>query len=168
MRVRALGCALGLGVLLTVATGGVARADTWDRIGRYAALLRRAGTATLVARDCPSSLLGAFHVGRNALLICANNVRNDPVEIWGVLAHESAHVMQHCSGGSLLPEGQMGHAIARVQEHAPRLSKELRLYHHSQQRDEVEARLVQILPPDQVEALFHRFCGKRLIDVQPQ
>ena len=156
------GLPLAVGVILSLGAGVGVRAESWDRIGSFAATLRRAGTSTLVARDCPSSLLGAFHSQRNALLICANNLPNDPVEIWGVLAHEAAHVMQHCRGGPLLVDGQMDRAIARVKASSPRLFKELNLYHRSQHRDEVEARLVQTLPADQVEALFAKFCADRL------
>ena len=159
---RSFGLPLALGLILGVGAGSEVRAETWDRIGSFAATLRRAGTSTLVARDCPSSLLGAFHSQRNALLICANNLPNDPVEIWGVLAHEAAHVMQHCRGGPLLVDGQLERAIARVQARSPQILKELKLYHRSQYRDEVEARLVQTLPADQVEALFARFCADRL------
>ena len=143
-------------------TIGAVRAETWERIGRFAGVLRQAGTVTLVARDCPNSLLGAFHATRNALLLCANNLQNDPQEIWEVLAHESAHVMQHCKGGGLLDQGQLDLAMTRIQEESPRLVKELRLYHQSQHRDEVEARLVQGLAPDRVEALFRQFCAERL------
>lgn len=168
VRVRAVGFALLLGLIVGAEVGAAARAKTWERIGSYAAVLRRAGTATLVARDCPETLLGAFHSVRNALLICANNLPNDPAEIWGVLAHESAHVMQHCRGGSLLVDGQMDRAISRVRDHSPRLFKELSMYHSSQHRDEVEARLVQTLPPDQVEALFEHFCAKRLSGAKPE
>jgi len=162
VRFRSFGLPLVLGLILGVGAGPEVRAETWDRIGSFAATLRRAGTSTLVARDCPSSLLGAFHSQRNALLICANNLPNDPVEIWGVLAHEAAHVMQHCRGGPLLVDGQLERAIARVQARSPQILKELKLYHRSQYRDEVEARLVQTLPADQVEALFARFCADRL------
>lgn len=156
------GLPLALGLSLGLSSGLGVRAETWERIGSFAATLRRAGTSTLVARDCPSTLLGAFHSQRNALLICANNLPNDPAEIWGVLAHEAAHVMQHCKGGPLLVEGQLDRAITLVQASSPRLFKELKLYHQSQHRDEVEARLVQTLPADQVEALFAQFCADRL------
>lgn len=149
-------------LLLSGGTIGAVRAETWERIGRFAGVLRQAGTVTLVARDCPNSLLGAFHATRNALLLCANNLQNDPQEIWEVLAHESAHVMQHCKGGGLLDQGQLDLAMTRIQEESPRLVKELRLYHQSQHRDEVEARLVQGLAPDRVEALFRQFCAERL------
>ena len=141
---------------------GLARADTWDRIGSYAALIRRAGTHTLVAKDCPSSLLGAFHAPRNALLICANNIEDDPRQVWVVLAHESAHVMQHCHGGPLLADHQVGNALARIESQSQTTFQELRLYHQSQRRDEIEARLVQGMPPDEVEALFRSFCADRL------
>ena len=163
LRFRCLVLPLAAGLSVGLASGQVIRAETWDRIGSFAATLRRAGTSTFVARDCPSTLLGAFHSQRNALLLCANNLPNDPAEVWGVLAHEAAHVMQHCRGGPLLVEGQIDRAIDRVQASSPLLFKELKLYHQSQHRDEVEARLVQTLPADQVEALFSRFCAHRLV-----
>ena len=143
---------------------GSSRAETWDRIGSYAALIRRAGTHTLVAKDCPSALMGAFHPPSNALLLCANNLENDPRQVWVVLAHESAHVMQHCHGGSLIPDHQVGNALARIEAQSGTAFQELRLYHQSQRREEIEARLVQGMPPDEVEALFRSFCFERLSD----
>ena len=138
-------------------------AESWDRIGRYADLIRQAGTQTLVANDCPPALLGAFHEGRNALLLCANNLANDPGQIWTVLAHESAHVMQHCHSGPLLAVEQLGEARETIRQQSSQALRELRLYPPSQQREELEARLVQGLPAAEVEALFRRFCAERLI-----
>lgn len=165
MRVRS-----GLSVALTLVMTSLAalvssrpvRAESWERIGRYAALIRRAGTDTMVAKDCPPSLLGAFHAQRNALLLCANNLANDPQQIWVVLAHESAHVMQHCRGGALLADHQISDALEAIEARSRTTFQELRLYHQSQQREEIEARLVQGLPPREVEALFRRFCAERL------
>ena len=139
-----------------------AKADTWDRIGRFAALIRRAGTDTMVAKDCPETLLGAFHAPRNALLLCANNLEDDPRQVWMVLAHESAHVMQHCHGAPLLADHQVGDALARIEAQSSSAFQELRLYHQSQRRDEIEARLVQGMPPAEVEALFRSFCAAEL------
>ena len=155
--------ALSLALVAPLVPGSV-RAETWDRVGSYAALIRRAGTHTLVAKDCPSALLGAFHAPRNALLICANNIEDDPRQVWVVLAHESAHVMQHCHGGPLLPDHQVGKALARIEAQSRTTFQELRLYHQSQRRDEIEARLVQGMPPNEVEALFRSFCAERLSD----
>ena len=137
-------------------------AQSWADIGSYSSLLRRAGTQTLVAKDCPSGLLGAFHAGRNALLLCSNNLRDDPAHVWTVLAHESAHVMQDCQQGPLLPDHQVGSALAQIEKQSLSSFQELRLYHQSQRRDEIEARLVQGLPMAEVKALFQGFCGDRL------
>ncbi|QNJ06387.1 putative conserved secreted protein [Synechococcus sp. MEDNS5] len=158
---RSVAVALAMTSLASLASGPV-RAESWDRIGRYASLIRRAGTDTMVAKDCPPSLLGAFHSQRNALLLCANNLENDPKQIWVVLAHESAHVMQHCQGGALLADHQIGDALEAIEARSRATLQELRLYHQSQQREEIEARLVQGLPPREVEALFRSFCADRL------
>lgn len=158
---RSVAVALAMASLASLASGPV-RAESWDRIGRYASLIRRAGTDTMVAKDCPPSLLGAFHSQRNALLLCANNLENDPKQIWVVLAHESAHVMQHCQGGALLADHQIGDALEAIEARSRATLQELRLYHQSQQREEIEARLVQGLPPREVEALFRSFCADRL------
>ena len=159
--VRSVVVMLAVSSLSSLVSGPV-RAESWDRIGRYASLIRRSGTETMVAKDCPPSLLGAFHSERNALLLCANNLENDPKQIWVVLAHESAHVMQHCQGGSLLADHQINDALEAIEARSRTTFQELRLYHQSQQREEIEARLVQVLPPQEVEALFRNFCADRL------
>jgi hypothetical protein len=68
-------------------------------------LLKEAGIEALVAQDCPAGLMGAFHQGKQALLMCGNNLQDDPAQVWVVLAHESAHVMQDCKGEYLMPPG---------------------------------------------------------------
>lgn len=153
---------MGAPLIGAISIGTSVSAQSWADIGNYASLLRRAGTQTLVAKDCPSGLFGAFHAGRNALLLCSNNLRDDPAQVWTVLAHESAHVMQHCQQGPLLPDHQIGSALAQIEKQSLSSFQELRLYHQSQRRDEIEARLVQGLPMAEVEALFRGFCGDRL------
>lgn len=147
-----------LGISLTSASS----AATWEQISQYSSLLRESGTATLVARDCPAALLGAFHSGRNAVLLCANNLRDDPNMVWTVLAHESAHAMQRCHGKPLLADHQLEQAVHFLKKSSPVALQELHLYHRSQQREEIEARLVQGLPPAQVESLYRQFCHKYL------
>ena len=138
------------------------RAATWDRIGGYIRLLRRAGVESLVAKDCPDGLLGAFHEGRKVLLMCENNLPDDPGYVWVVLAHESAHVMQYCNGGPLMPPALLSREMDQARRRSPDAFHELKMYHVSQHQVEVEARLVQALPPDEVEALFLRHCGSKL------
>ena len=151
---------LALFVLLATATG--VQANTWNRIGSYLRLLKAAGVDALVARDCPNGLLGAFHEGKQALLMCANNLPDDPSYVWVVLAHESAHVMQFCKGGQLMPTALLERGMDQARRRHPGAFRELQLYHASQHHVEAEARLIQQLPPAQVEALFLRHCAKRL------
>ena len=78
-----------------------ARAERLRSIALLQGLLRRAGTETLVARDCPKQLMGAFVFARNAVVLCTNNLKGDPQRVWETLAHESAHVMQHWASADL-------------------------------------------------------------------
>ena len=157
---RKLAPVLALLMLLATTTG--VQANTWNRIGSYLRLLKAAGVDALVARDCPTGLLGAFHEGKQALLMCANNLPDDPSYVWVVLAHESAHVMQFCKGGQLMPTALLERGMDQARRRQPDAFHELQLYHVSQHHVEAEARLIQQLPPEQVEALFLRHCGKRL------
>jgi hypothetical protein len=159
---------IGAPLMGAASIGAPVRAQSWDDIGNYSSLLRRAGTQTLMAKDCPPGLFGAFHPGRNALLMCSNNLRDDPAQVWTVLAHESAHVMQHCQQGPLLPDHQIGSALAQIEKQSLSSFQELRFYHQSQRRDEIEARLVQGLPMAEVKALFRGFCGDRLMRRAPK
>ena len=154
------------GVLLALMvihlTGGAVQASTWDRISSYLRLLQRAGVNALVARDCPGGLLGAFHEGKQALLMCGNNLPDDPSVVWIVLAHESAHVMQSCNDGNLMPAALLSREVEAARQIDPNPFHELQLYHSSQHHVEAEARLIQALPPEQVVALFEKHCAKRL------
>ena len=145
-----------------VLIGTPVRAQSWTDIGNYSSLQRRAGTQILVAKDWSSALLGAFHAGRNALLLCSKNLQDDPAQVWTELAHEAANVMKHCHQGSLVTDHQIGSALAQLETQSLSSFQELRLYHQSQRRDEIEARLVQDLPMAEVKALFRGFCGDRL------
>ena len=151
-----------LALLLMQLTGGPVQASTWDRIASYLRLLQRAGVNALVARDCPAGLLGAFHEGKQALLMCGNNLPDDPAVVWVGLAHESAHVMQSCNGGNLMPAALLRREMDEARLRQPDTFQELQLYHTSQHHVEAEARLIQALPPEQVVALFEKHCTKRL------
>ena len=112
--------------------------------------------------DCPLGLLGAFHEGKQALLMCGNNLPDDPALVWVVLAHESAHVMQSCHGGNLMPAALLSREVELARQQEPNPFHELQLYHSSQHHVEAEARLIQALPAQQVMALFEQHCAQRL------
>ena len=52
------------------------------------------GMNAQVEPDYCSGLLGAFHEGNQALLMCGNNLPDKPAIVWVVLANESLHAMQ--------------------------------------------------------------------------
>ena len=112
-------------------TGSAVQASTWDHIASYLKLLQRAGVNALVASDCPVGLLGAFHEGKQALLMCGNNLPDDPAVVWVVLAHESAHVMQSCHGGNLMPAALLSREVEVARQQDPNPFHELQLYHLS-------------------------------------
>ena len=159
---RICGRLLAGSVLFSLLTAAPLRASSWDQIGRYLQLLKQIDVKPLVATDCPPGLLGAFHQSRRTLLLCGNNLPDDPEVVWVVLAHESVHVMQFCNGGPLMPPGLFSASLDQARRTDPVMFQELQLYHSSQHQVEAEARLVQILPPTQVEALFWRHCGDRI------
>ena len=65
-------------LLVLQLTGSAVQASTWDRIASYLRLLQRAGVKALVAPDCPLGLLGAFHDGKQALLMCGTTCPTIP------------------------------------------------------------------------------------------
>jgi hypothetical protein len=140
-----------------------ARAERLKSIALLAGLLRRAGTETLVARDCPKQLMGAFVFARNAVVLCANNLKDDPERVWETLAHESAHVMQHCRRQPIFERDRLGLDFLLASHQSPELFKAVGQYHPSQHRTEIEARIVQGLPAEEVMNLFRRSCADRLL-----
>ena len=151
-------------VVLLMAMGLAApvQARTWNRIVEFLQLIQTIGVEAFVANDCPSGLLGAFHDGRQVILLCGNNLPDDPSPVWVVLAHEAAHVMQSCKGGTLLPPALLSSGMDEARRLQPDAFQDLNLYHSGQHHVEAEARLVQALPPDQVVTLFHTHCASRL------
>ena len=149
-------------LMLSLLVAAPLQASSWDQIGRYLRLLKRIEINALVAKDCPQGLLGAFHQSKRSLLLCGDNLPNDPGVVWVVLAHESVHVMQFCNGGALMPAGLFSQSMDLARRKDPQMFQELKLYHSSQHQIEAEARLIQELPPAQVEAMFWRHCGDQI------
>ena len=137
----------GLLLAALLSSAGCAQATTWDRISRYLSLLKEAGIEALVAQDCPAGLMGAFYQGKQALLMCGNNLQDDPAKVWVVLAHVSAHVMQDCKGEYLMPPGLLAQDMDQSRRSHPAAFLELQLYDSSQHHAETEARMLQVLPP---------------------
>ncbi len=137
-------------------------ASTWSDINDFAELIQSSGTRTLVRKDCPIGLLGAFHSHQNALLICANNIENSPSEVWKVLAHESTHLMQTCNKGLLIKENLPEIYLAKLQKTPDYFITRLNSYKKHYHREEIEAQIIQNLSPNKVRQLFLHFCSHRI------
>lgn len=145
-----------------------ARAEHLRSIALLQGLMRRAGTETLVARDCPQQLMGAFVFARNAVVLCGNNLKGDPQLIWETLAHEATHVMQHCRRQPIFERDRLGLDFVLANYRSPELFEAVAYYPPTQQLIEIEARIVQGLPAEEVMNLFRRSCADRLLQHEQQ
>ena len=122
------------------------------------------GTETLVASGLPQAIAGCVVSARNAVVLCANNLKGDPQRVWETLAHESAHVMQHCRRQPIFERGKSAWAwifCSPITAHRSCLTR-LASTTPSQHLTEIEARIVQRLPAKEVMNLFRRSCADRL------
>ena len=124
-----------------------ARAEHLRSIALLKGLLRWAGIETLVARDCPKQLLDAFVSARNAVVLCANNLKGDPQRVWETLAHESAHVMQHCRRQPIFERDRLGLDFLLAHHNSPELFNAVGHYHPSQHLTEIVRASSRGCPP---------------------
>tara|TARA_B100001175_G_scaffold42699_1_gene32032 strand:- start:271 stop:480 length:210 start_codon:yes stop_codon:yes gene_type:complete len=69
--------------------------------------------------------MGAFNQEKRALLMCGNNLQDNPVQVWVVLADESAQVMQDCMGDYLMPPGILAQEMNQARRAASFLELQL-------------------------------------------
>ncbi len=92
--------------------------------------------------------MDAFVLARNAVVLCGNKLKGDPQRVWGTLAHDSAHVMQHCRRQSIFERNRLGLDFLLAHQCSLKLFKAVGSYHPSQHRSEIEARIVQGVPAE--------------------
>ncbi|MFM8675421.1 MAG: hypothetical protein ACKOCA_10520 [Vulcanococcus sp.] len=112
-------------------------------------------------KDCGKNLLGYYQYEEkkvDQIVLCTNNIDvNDSDDVWEVLAHETTHIIQACD--------QTGEGQAFNDAYFPRIYRELQqlnpssvgdtaLYGSWSKRQEIEARSMELLPPEAVIALF--------------
>ena len=145
---------LGLGF----SSAAPAHSRNWDAIDALRQRLEAKG-ARVVQRDCQSlpRVQGLYHRPSDQIVIC--RVHQNPAAVWDTLAHEAAHRMQACYGGSLTRPAlhrQMARTLGR---RYPQELASLQLYPASRRLSELEARYTAKLEPEQVLSLFKRYCG---------
>ncbi|MFM7315216.1 MAG: hypothetical protein ACKO0M_18980 [Cyanobium sp.] len=141
-----------------------ASATSIEDIRQLENLINASGTDTIVSVDCPPNHAGYYeNDGRNIdrLVICRRNVDMGDVEaVWEVMAHESTHIMQACTGTTALADEQMPRTYRELQTIAPHYAKLISsAYSTATPRLETEAFWMELQTPPVVMELFRRNCA---------
>ena len=161
----ALGLILGLTGLL--AGSRPADAANLEDIRQLEDLINTAGVVTQVSDQCPASHAGFYErdtTGRHRLMLCRNVVNLADVEaVWEVMAHESTHIMQACTGSTAIADEYMPRTFRELRTMAPHYAKLIDLgYPSGDQRLESEAFWMELQAPATVISLFRSLCASGL------
>jgi len=140
-----------------------AGASSLEDIRQLENLINRVGTETVVSTTCPPNHAGFYEndaKGVDRLVICRRNVDLGDVDaVWEVMAHESTHIMQACTGSTAIADEHMPRTYRELQAMAPHYAKLIgESYRMSDQRLEAEAFWMELQTPEVVFGLFRRNC----------
>ena len=128
-------------------------------LGKLSQAVAGGARVVRIAGDFDVAMSAVRQLAREGLLSLVNSINPWRLEGQRTIVFE---LLEACGWDPpewfVFPAGNLGNCAA-----FGKALRELRLYHPSQQREELEARLVQGLPAAEVEALFRRFCAERLI-----
>jgi hypothetical protein len=152
-------------VLAWLALPAGARASNLDDIARLEEQIQAVGIATEVSRSCPANHAGFYEdngQGQRRLVICRNTVNMaDADAVWEVMAHEATHIMQSCTGSSVIADQSMPRTYRDLQTMAPHYAKLIgESYPSNQRRLEAEAFWMELQTPEVVLQFFRRSCGE--------
>ena len=165
------GSMLRVGVTVLVAwlaafagLGPGARATSLEDIRKLETLINASGSQTVVSFHCPPDHAGYYEndgKGIDRLVICKRNVDLGDLEaVWEVMAHESTHIMQSCTGSTAIADELMPRTYRELQTMAPHYAKLVdSRYPSSDQRLEAEAFWMELQTPELVLALFRKNCA---------
>jgi len=153
------------GLLLTsllLAPGQAARADSKVDIEALLQALRTAGTQITADNCARQELYGFYQPDRDEMVICVNNIaKHGEGYLWDVLAHESTHKMQACLGSYLMPPTHVARMMRELHATIPETLRDLDAYTSSQKRLELEARWMELQPPQEGITLLNLACKRR-------
>ena len=141
-----------------------AGASSLEDIRALEDLILAAGVATVVADDCPPNHAGYYerdNEGRHRLVLCRNGVNLADIDaVWEVMAHESTHIMQTCTGSTAIADESMPRTLRELRTMAPHYAKLIALgYANDDQRLEAEAFWMELQTPQTVLQLFRQLCA---------
>lgn len=154
----------GILVLLAGLPLSPAPATSLEDIRALEDLILAAGVRTVVADDCPPSHAGYYerdHEGNHRLVLCRNGVNLADIDaVWEVMAHESTHIMQTCTGSTAIADEYMPRTFRELRTMAPHYAKLIaHSYASDDQRLEAEAFWMELQPPPIVIGLFRQLCA---------
>ena len=152
------------GLVLPLLLGAApVQAATQVDVETLAKAVRETGTEIVESDRCEEGLKGYYEFEKDRidrLTLCTNNIDvNDSDDVWEVLAHETTHIIQACD--------QTGEGQAFNDAYFPRIYRELQqlnpssvgdtaLYGSWSKRQEIEARYMELLPPEDVIDFFYK------------
>jgi hypothetical protein len=157
--------ALSLALLLGAATPPApVAASSLEDIRALEDLILAAGVVTQVSDDCPPNHAGYYErdrQGRHRLVLCRNGVNLADIDaVWEVMAHESTHIMQACTGSTAIADEYMPRTFRELRTMAPHYAKLIDAGYASQdQRLEAEAFWMELQTPQTVLSLFRQLCA---------
>ena len=165
--VAGLGLVVGLVSLVVLGAAGSAGAASLEDIRQLEDLINNAGVTTAVSDRCPPSHAGYYETdsgGRHRLVLCRNVVNLADVEaVWEVMAHESTHIMQACTGSTAIADESMPRTFRELRTIAPHYAKLIDAgYPSGDQRLEAEAFWMELQAPQSVINLYRTLCAAGL------
>ena len=130
-------------------------------------MINATGVVTQVSDQCPANHAGFYerdNEGRHRLVLCRNVVNLADVEaVWEVMAHESTHIMQACTGSTAIADESMPRTYRELRTRAPHYAKLINFgYPSSDQRLEAEAFWMELQDPQTVINLVRTLCAAGL------
>ena len=121
-------------VLLVLLTGfgwvAPAQASTWNRIAEFTQIIQTTGVEALVANDCPGWPVGGLHDRRQVILLCGNNLPDDPAPGVGGVAHEQLLRDAVLQGWAPVAPSTCSARARRQRRQQPDAFQDLSLYGH--------------------------------------
>ncbi|MFN9635770.1 MAG: hypothetical protein ACK55D_03545 [Synechococcaceae cyanobacterium] len=147
--------------LLTFFPAQPVRADSIVDVQMLVQALAAFGTRVVPAECKQEALKGYYEPAKDQIVICADSLTDlHPASVWDVLVHEATHKMQACVGGSLMPPTHVGRMMRQLRATYPETLADLNAYASGQSRAELEARWMELQPPEFVLQLLVAACHR--------
>lgn len=153
-------CSAALSLLSLIAPPP-AHADSMVDVKAMVQTLQALGTKVTASECREKDLNGAYHPDKDLLVICVNALQDDdPASLWDVLAHEATHKMQACVGGPIMPPSHVGRMMRELIAIYPEAIAVLGAYPSGHSRLELEARWIELQPPEFVLTALQIACRR--------